>query len=363
MGRLSWYPGLSVSIILACEHDTHDSKSVIPSVAVRRTKSCNEKRHVLDTFAHCEVAIETDTQITRLSEAKFSSCSPRDAALESLHNKLQGIGISIEHVALNFITVFPIYESEDELSMLTCVQESGSKQLYEKKAAATSKVKTTPTCGAKSSQYSSTRKLKQLDWLFLAVVPYQSLKCVAKASDDIEILTEEVLEIMSYENLSTPWFARAVQSFHPLVTESRQYIKVQVPPFNTHIDDLQDHHIVEPCLYLFDKPGKGVRSRSIKALSEMFAIDSSDLRSLMESVDRFHELSLAIDDIEDDSSIRRDRVCAHLKFGVSFHSLCMVVIFFSFCCSLLFVVELFSYLEVVQPTCSSYLCVFIFILM
>ncbi|EDQ90952.1 uncharacterized protein MONBRDRAFT_15620, partial [Monosiga brevicollis MX1] len=58
------------------------------------------------------------------------------------------------------------------------------------------------------------------------------------------------------------------------------------------------------------------RSKSIQALADVFEIDDCDLQQLKQCVDRFHELSLIADDIEDDSTLRRDRECAHIRFGI-----------------------------------------------
>ena len=50
-------------------------------------------------------------------------------------------------------------------------------------------------------------------------------------------------------------------------------------------------------------------------LSRKFALSDSDSNSMKACIERFHEASLVIDDIEDESLLRRNSKCAYLQYG------------------------------------------------
>jgi len=72
----------------------------------------------------------------------------------------------------------------------------------------------------------------------------------------------------------------------------------------------------EPFRYLLEIPGKGVRSHLIKAFNVWLGIDERQLKAIAEIIDMLHTASLLIDDIEDDSKLRRGVPVAHLIYGV-----------------------------------------------
>jgi len=72
----------------------------------------------------------------------------------------------------------------------------------------------------------------------------------------------------------------------------------------------------EPYQYLLEIPGKGVRSQLIKAFNEWLQIDEVQLKSITQVIDMLHTSSLLIDDIEDNSKLRRGVPVAHLIFGI-----------------------------------------------
>ncbi|EGD72829.1 hypothetical protein PTSG_04558 [Salpingoeca rosetta] len=239
---------------------------------------------------------------------------PAATALHHINKALETMGTSVRLTKLQFATVFPITRDDDndkdpERDSGGVIQAQRGDPHSPSSSVAGTKVDS--TAGAASAH---------LDWLFFAVLKPNELDDVARAcrcrGHEVALLPEVRLSASAYALSSTPWLARAIRSFHPLVAGLLNTSKKTVPSFTTALDELLDYHIVDPCLYVFDNPGKGVRSKSIKALADNFQIHPHDLKSLMQSVDRFHELSLVIDDIEDHSTLRRDRPCAHLKFGI-----------------------------------------------
>lgn len=78
--------------------------------------------------------------------------------------------------------------------------------------------------------------------------------------------------------------------------------------------------ITQPYDYLLDIPGnnKNIRYKFIVAFNEKFFHISHDeiLSEIGTIIGIFHNASLLIDDIEDDSTLRRGKPCAHIKFGV-----------------------------------------------
>jgi len=117
--------------------------------------------------------------------------------------------------------------------------------------------------------------------------------------------------------------SRVVGTFRPLLPELRRVAKhsVRAYPLATGAvakyrrGDLEDFMLLDPVQYTFDTKGKGVRSQSIAVLARHFQIAAKDLDSMLFCIERFHEASLVIDDIEDASELRRDERCAYLEFG------------------------------------------------
>ena len=107
-----------------------------------------------------------------------------------------------------------------------------------------------------------------------------------------------------------------------LCRQLKQRAKKSLTAFPTPINhnltvmDREEYALLEPVLYLSNVGGKGVRAGAIGGLSKKFTIDSKDLRSIQFCVERFHEASLCLDDIEDDSDLRRNAPCSHLVYGI-----------------------------------------------
>uniref|UniRef100_M4BUI0 Geranylgeranyl pyrophosphate synthase n=1 Tax=Hyaloperonospora arabidopsidis (strain Emoy2) TaxID=559515 RepID=M4BUI0_HYAAE len=74
--------------------------------------------------------------------------------------------------------------------------------------------------------------------------------------------------------------------------------------------------LLEPYVYISQLPGKGVRSKMIGAFQTWLCAPAETVKSIQSIVDQLHNASLLIDDIEDDSEMRRGQPVAHHIFGV-----------------------------------------------
>lgn len=79
---------------------------------------------------------------------------------------------------------------------------------------------------------------------------------------------------------------------------------------------ISDFLCLDPVHYLqAAQAGKKIRSKTVHKLAALFHIHDQDLDALVTSIEQYHALSLLLDDIEDDSIMRRKQKCAHLVFG------------------------------------------------
>eukprot|EP01116_Phalansterium_solitarium_P015444 TRINITY_DN3412_c0_g1_i1.p1 TRINITY_DN3412_c0_g1~~TRINITY_DN3412_c0_g1_i1.p1 ORF type:complete len:323 (+),score=103.54 TRINITY_DN3412_c0_g1_i1:93-1061(+) len=74
--------------------------------------------------------------------------------------------------------------------------------------------------------------------------------------------------------------------------------------------------LLDPFKYLTEIPGKGVRALLVKGFQKWLQIDRNHLESVAKIVEMLHNASLLIDDIEDNSKLRRGVPVAHLIYGV-----------------------------------------------
>ncbi|ETO74870.1 hypothetical protein F444_09475 [Phytophthora nicotianae P1976] len=74
--------------------------------------------------------------------------------------------------------------------------------------------------------------------------------------------------------------------------------------------------LLEPYAYISELPGKNVRGRMISAFQSWLRAPADAVESIQSIVDELHNASLLIDDIEDDSEMRRGQPVAHHIFGV-----------------------------------------------
>ena len=88
-------------------------------------------------------------------------------------------------------------------------------------------------------------------------------------------------------------------------------------PSELSLLDARDASLLDSVFYTYDRPGKGVRSRLVRALAQRFAVPAPTLDNLCSFIEQFHQLSLMIDDIQDGSDLRREQQCAYKSFGIA----------------------------------------------
>jgi geranylgeranyl diphosphate synthase type 3 len=81
-------------------------------------------------------------------------------------------------------------------------------------------------------------------------------------------------------------------------------------------DHVVDEKVLEPFRYLCDVPGKNVRGQLVDAFNLWFKIPSEKVKAIKETIGSLHTASLMIDDIEDNSKLRRGVPVTHLIFGI-----------------------------------------------
>lgn len=74
--------------------------------------------------------------------------------------------------------------------------------------------------------------------------------------------------------------------------------------------------IWDPYRYLEQTPGKGMRTKHIDAFNAILEAPDTVVERVKTLIERLHTVSLLLDDIEDNASLRRGRPVAHSVFGV-----------------------------------------------
>ncbi|CAO3700249.1 hypothetical protein G6F70_002490 [Rhizopus microsporus] len=82
------------------------------------------------------------------------------------------------------------------------------------------------------------------------------------------------------------------------------------------IDKPQEDILLEPFRYLCANPGKDIRSKMIEAFDAWLQVPKEDLKVITKVIEMLHSASLLIDDVEDDSVLRRGVPAAHHIYGV-----------------------------------------------
>jgi len=77
-----------------------------------------------------------------------------------------------------------------------------------------------------------------------------------------------------------------------------------------------DDTVLEPFRYLLEVPGKNVRGQLVDAFNSWLKIPDEKVKAIKEVIGSLHTASLLIDDIEDNSKLRRGVPVAHLIYGV-----------------------------------------------
>lgn len=74
--------------------------------------------------------------------------------------------------------------------------------------------------------------------------------------------------------------------------------------------------LTEPVRYYTDIKGKNIRKHISNILGTYLGVDKTEIDNLDEIISIIHNASLVVDDIQDNSLLRRNKPCAHIKFGV-----------------------------------------------
>ncbi|CAO3667290.1 unnamed protein product [Umbelopsis vinacea] len=86
--------------------------------------------------------------------------------------------------------------------------------------------------------------------------------------------------------------------------------------FSENMHD-NDPVLLAPYNYLTGHPGKSIRSKMIQAFDYWLQVPTKSLCIIIRVVEMLHNASLLIDDIEDDSSLRRGVPVAHHIYGMA----------------------------------------------
>ncbi|TDZ21940.1 Ophiobolin F synthase [Colletotrichum orbiculare MAFF 240422] len=76
-----------------------------------------------------------------------------------------------------------------------------------------------------------------------------------------------------------------------------------------------DMALMAPVQYIRSMPSKGLRSLMVEALDQWLLVDDPELEQIKNIIDLLHNSSLILDDIEDDSPLRRGLPATHTVFG------------------------------------------------
>ncbi|CAG9856387.1 unnamed protein product [Phyllotreta striolata] len=88
-------------------------------------------------------------------------------------------------------------------------------------------------------------------------------------------------------------------------------------PFSKTNDQEQDKKLLEPFSYILQVPGKNIRSKLASAFNYWLHIPDEKLSQITDIVQILHNSSLLIDDIQDNSILRRGIPVAHSIYGVA----------------------------------------------
>ncbi|XP_051775332.1 geranylgeranyl pyrophosphate synthase isoform X1 [Erpetoichthys calabaricus] len=81
-------------------------------------------------------------------------------------------------------------------------------------------------------------------------------------------------------------------------------------------DEACERILLEPYKYLLQLPGKQVRSKLSQAFNHWLNVPEDKLQVIIEVTEMLHNASLLIDDIEDNSKLRRGFPVAHSIYGI-----------------------------------------------
>jgi geranylgeranyl diphosphate synthase type 3 len=74
--------------------------------------------------------------------------------------------------------------------------------------------------------------------------------------------------------------------------------------------------LLEPVTYYKNQKGKNIRCIICELLGNLLNVKQDDIDLINDIINNIHNSSLVIDDIEDNSLLRRNEICSHIKYGI-----------------------------------------------
>ena len=78
---------------------------------------------------------------------------------------------------------------------------------------------------------------------------------------------------------------------------------------------MNDSALIAPCEYIRSLPSKNIRSKLIDGFNIWFQVPKHLITIIKDIINDLHNASLILDDMQDDSSLRRGRPSTHCIFG------------------------------------------------
>ena len=88
-------------------------------------------------------------------------------------------------------------------------------------------------------------------------------------------------------------------------------------PYSKSANKAQDEILLEPFTYLLRKKGKDIRPKLLKAFNVWLKVPDEKVKIIGDIIQMLHNASLLVDDIQDNSVLRRGNPCAHKIYGVA----------------------------------------------
>ena len=97
---------------------------------------------------------------------------------------------------------------------------------------------------------------------------------------------------------------------------NEEVLDIKVPYSNSN-KTAQDDILLEPFTYLLRKKGKDIRPKLLKAFNIWLKVPDEKVKLIGDIIQMLHNSSLLVDDIQDNSVLRRGNPCAHKIYGVA----------------------------------------------
>lgn len=135
----------------------------------------------------------------------------------------------------------------------------------------------------------------------------------------------EHIGLLKEENLTSNPLPRWLTDLASIDSESSTYVSESTRKASSHGRSSSDqkwsdpHELIlcGPYNHLLQNPGKGFREQIINAFNVWVQVPVDRLEIIMDAVNMLHSASLLIDDIQDNSTLRRGLPSAHTVFGVA----------------------------------------------